>query len=71
MEKTNLNRLKAVLAEQNKTGVWLAEQINKNVATVSRWVSNKIQPSIEQLFEIAKILKVDVKDLLVSNSDDK
>lgn len=71
MEKTNLNRLKAVLAEQNKTGVWLAEQINKNVATVSRWASNKIQPSIEQLFEIAKILKVDVKDLLVSNSDDK
>lgn len=67
MEKTNLNRLKAVLAEQNRTGVWLSRQMDKNVATVSRWTSNKVQPSVEQLYEIARILKIDVKDLLVDN----
>jgi len=67
MEKTNLNRIKAVLAEQNRTGVWLSQQMGKNVATVSRWTSNKVQPSVEQLYEIANHLKVDVKDLLVSN----
>lgn len=66
MERTNLNRLKAVLAEQNRTGVWLAGQMGKNVATISRWASNKAQPSVEQLFEISRILGVDVKDLLVS-----
>lgn len=67
MEKTNLNRIKAVLAEQNRTGVWLSQQMDKNVATVSRWTSNKVQPSVEQLYEIARILKIDVKDLLVDN----
>lgn len=68
MEKTNLNRIKAVLAEQNRTGVWLSQQMGKNVATVSRWTSNKVQPSVEQLYEIASILGVDVKDMLVSSN---
>lgn len=67
MKKKNLNRIKAVLAEQNRTGVWLSQQMDKNVATVSRWTSNKVQPSVEQLYEIARILKIDVKDLLVDN----
>jgi transcriptional regulator with XRE-family HTH domain len=61
-----LNRLKAVLAEQGKTSRWLAEQLGKSENTVSRWCANKVQPSIQQLNEIAQLLKVDIKDLLMS-----
>lgn len=61
-----INRLKIVLVEQNKTGKWLAETLGKNEATVSRWCTNETQPSLETLVEIAKVLNVDVKELLVS-----
>lgn len=61
-----INRLKIALVEQNKTGKWLAEILGKNEATVSRWCSNVSQPSLETLVEIANVLKIDVKDLLVS-----
>ena len=61
-----INRLKVVLAEQNKTGKWLAEVLGKNEATVSRWCTNEMQPSLETLVKIANVLNVDVKDLLVS-----
>ncbi len=61
-----INRLKIVLVEQNKTGKWLAEMLGKNEATVSRWCTNEAQPSLETLVKIAKTLKVDVKNLLVS-----
>lgn len=61
-----LNRLKAALAEQGKTNRWLSEQLGKSENTVSRWCANKVQPSIQQLNEIADVLDVDVKDLLVS-----
>ena len=67
MEKTHYNRIKAVLTEKDKTGMWLAEQMDKNVGTVSRWTTNKIQPSVEQLYVIAKHLDVDVRELLVSS----
>ena len=66
-ETIMLNRIKVALAERQKTSKWLAEQLNKSETTVSRWASNKVQPSIEQLFEIAGILEMDVKDLLASN----
>ena len=66
-ENPNLNRIKVALVERQKTSKWLAEQMDKSDTTVSRWVSNKIQPSVEQLFEIARILNMDVKDLLNSN----
>lgn len=59
-----INRLKVVLVEQNRTGKWLAERIGKNEATVSRWCSNTIQPSLEVLVEIAQILNVDVRELI-------
>ena len=59
--------VRAVLAEQDKTGTWLSEQMGRNLGTVSRWMTNKIQPSVEQLFDIAKHLDVDVRDLLVSS----
>ena len=61
-----LNRLKAALAEQGKTNRWLSEQLGKSENTVSRWCANKVQPSILQLNEIASVLDVDVKDLLIS-----
>ena len=61
------NRIKAGLAEKVKTGTWLSEKMDRNIGTVSRWMTNKVQPSVEQLFEIARHLDVDVKELLVSS----
>lgn len=59
-----INRLKIVLVEQNRTGKWLAEQLGKNEATISRWCSNSAQPSLEMLVKIASILKVDPRSLI-------
>lgn len=64
----NLNRIKVVLVEQNKTGKWLAGELSKSPCTVSKWCANSKQPSLEMLNEIAQILRVSVKDLLVENS---
>lgn len=66
-ENINLNRLKVALVERNKTSKWLAEQMGKSETTVSRWASNKSQPSVEQLFTIAEILNMDVRELLNTN----
>ena len=55
------------LVERQKTSKWLAEQMEKSETTLSRWASNNSQTSVEQLFEIAKNLNMDVKDLLNSN----
>lgn len=63
-ETIMLNRIKVALAERQKTSKWLAEKLNKSETTVSRWASNKVQPSIEQLFEIAQLLNMDAKELL-------
>jgi len=70
-EYTHYNRIKSVLAEKNKTGTWLSEQMGRNLGTVSRWMTNKVQPSVEQLYEIAHHLDVDVRDLLVSSNSIK
>lgn len=59
-----LNRIKAVLAEQDKTSKWLAEKVGKSVCTVSKWCSNTVQPDLNTLDKIAKLLEVDAKDLL-------
>ena len=59
-----LNRLKAALAEHGKTNRWLSEQLGKSENTVSRWCANKVQPSIQQLNEIAHVLEVDVRTLI-------
>ncbi len=64
MGTERINRIKVVLVEQNKTGKWLAEQLQKNEATISRWCSNTAQPSLEMLVQIAKVLNVDTKDLI-------
>ncbi len=62
----DLNRLKVVLAEQKKTGTWLYEQLGKDTSTVSKWCSNKMQPSLEILMRIAKILDVDIRELIIT-----
>lgn len=59
-----INRIKIVLAEKNRTNKWLAEQLGKNVSTVSKWCTNSSQPSLEVLPDIARILGVDVNELL-------
>ena len=74
METAEINRLKIVLVEQGKTGKWLAGQLGKNEATISRWCSNTSQPSLEMLMKIAELLDVDSRDLIISrvnNNGDK
>ena len=51
-----INRIKAVLAENKRTNRWLAESLGKNEATVSRWCTNETQPSVEVFFQISKLL---------------
>lgn len=58
------NRLKAALADNHKTSKWLAVQLGKSDMTVSRWCTNRSQPSVHQLIEIANLLDVDVSELL-------
>ena len=60
----NLNRIKVVLVEQQKTGRWLASQIGMSACSVRQWCSNTSQPNLITLDRIAKVLKVDVKTLL-------
>mgnify|MGYP006116551233 FL=1 len=67
MNKQNYNRIKAVLAEQNKTSSWLAKQIDKNPNTISKWCRNDMQPRIENLFQVAKALDINVRELLISS----
>ena len=62
----DINRIKVVLVEKKRTGKWLAEQIGKDPATVSKWCTNTSQPDLPTLTKIADILDVDIKDLLNS-----
>lgn len=64
MSKIAINRLKVVLAELNRTNKWLSEELGKSESTVSRWCTNEIQPSIETLYKVAKVLNVDIRELL-------
>ncbi|WP_418502190.1 helix-turn-helix transcriptional regulator [Flagellimonas sp.] len=66
MEKAVFNRIKAVLAEKGKTNNWLAEELDMNRTTISKWCRNDMQPRVETLFQIANALDVDVRELLVS-----
>lgn len=59
-----LNRIKVVLADSGKTNKWLAEQLGKDPATVSKWCTNVSQPSLETLLMISKLLDVDVNELV-------
>ena len=66
MQKTN--RIKVVLAEQDRTGKWLAEQLGKSTCTVSKWCSNASQPDLYTLDRIAKLLEVKKRELLTVNN---
>jgi transcriptional regulator with XRE-family HTH domain len=59
-----LNRIKAVLADKGKTNKWLAEQLGKDPATVSKWCTNACQPSLEMMMTVARILDVEMNDLV-------
>lgn len=67
----DINRLKVVLAEKKRTNKWLAEKLDKDQATVSKWCTNNAQPTLEMLLRIAEVLEVDVKDLLNSSTFSK
>ena len=67
--KKPINRIRVVLAEQDRTNKWLAERVGKSRTTVSRWCTNDMQPSLETLREIADALSVDIRELLVSTKE--
>lgn len=71
MSNETINRIKVVLVEQRKTNKWLAEKLGITQATVSRWAGNKAQPSLDKLVEIARLLKIEVKDLINKESEIK
>ena len=66
MEK-DINRIKVVLVERKRTNKWLAQQLGKDPATVSKWCTNTSQPGLETLLQIAEVLDVDIKELLNSS----
>lgn len=66
-----MNRIKEVLKEKGIKQTWLAEKLGKSFCIVNSYVCNRRQPNLEVLFEIAKILQVDYKNLIVSKSEDK
>ncbi len=67
VKKKVFNRIKAVIAEQGKTNLWVAGKLDVHASTVSKWCRNDMQPTVESLFALADILDVDVRILLVSN----
>lgn len=64
MDNKHLNRIKVVLAEKEKNNKWLAGQLGKDQATISKWVTNTTQPNLEMLLLIAKVLEVNVNELV-------
>lgn len=64
MDKKKLNRLKLVLVEKDKTGVWLAEQLGVTAVTVSKWCSNVTQPTLPTLDKIAELLECEKRELI-------
>ena len=67
MASKNLNRIKVVLADKQRTNKWLAEQLGKDKTTISKWCTNSSQPALESLMKTAKLLEVEVADLLRDN----
>ena len=59
-----LNRIKTVLVDKGKSNKWLAEQLGKDPATISKWCTNTSQPSLEMMMTIAKLLQVELNDLV-------
>ena len=66
-----VNRIKVVLAEKRRTAKWLSEQIGRNPATVSKWCTNTVQPSMDALLDIANALEMNIQDHLLPTNKDK
>ena len=69
MAERDINRIKLVLVEKKRTAKWLAEELKKDPATISKWCTSSSQPSLETLLEIANVLEVDIKELLNSSKE--
>ena len=67
----DINRIKVVLVEHKKTNKWLAEPLGKDTATISKWCTNACQPPMETYMRIAKLLDVDLKELVRFEEIDK
>lgn len=70
MANNATNRIKVILVEKGKTSKWLADKLRKNESTVSRWCTNNIQPPVGTLSDIAKLLNVDIRELLSSTKNE-
>ena len=66
-----MNRIKEVLEQKGIKQTWLAEKLGKNYNMVNAYAQNRQQPRLETLMEIADILDIDVKELLVSNKPEQ
>ena len=60
----DLNRIKVVLAEKKRTNKWLADQLGKDPATVSKWCTNSSQPGLDTLYKVAELLDIEVRELI-------
>lgn len=69
MANKQLNRIKVVLADKQRTNKWLAEQLGKDKTTISKWCTNSSQPDLESLLKTAKLLGVEITDLVRDNAD--
>lgn len=70
MTHKELNRLKLLLVEKKKTGLWLAEQLGKDKTTISKWCTNSSQPDVERLIKISKLLNVELSDILIVDNEE-
>ena len=70
MTHKELNRLKLLLVEKKKTGLWLAEQLGKDKTTISKWCTNSSQPDGEWLIKISKLLNVELSDILIVDNEE-
>ena len=64
MANKDINRIKVVLADKKKTNKWLAEQLGKDQTTISKWCTNTSQPDLGSLIKTAKLLVVELADLV-------
>ena len=70
MAHKELNRLKLLLVEKKKTGLWLAEQFGKDKITISKWCTNSSQLDVECLIKISKLLNVELSDILIVDNEE-
>ena len=71
MEDRKLNRIKIALVEQGKTAKWLAGELGKDPAVISKWCTNTTQPDLHMLAKISDVLQVNIRELLVDRKSDK